>query len=296
MAGAGGDATGGQGGGELECLLSEKPCDGGCVRRDDPLFGCDADSCEPCLFDGAEATCSGGECAMRACLATNADCDGDVDNGCEAHLATSTEHCAACGQACNVANGTAVCQGSVCAVGQCDSGYRDCDGDPLNGCETNTDYDPDNCDTCDHECPGGDYAICTDGNCGTTACAPGTGDCDDNPSNGCETDTTSSSDHCGFCNNPCGFPNGVGACNSSVCALSSCTAPYDNCDGNDANGCETDLTQSGSHCGSCDFSCEGGACANGCLPGLQHLDIGQRPMQPAPEQPAAHRGLAFVHY
>jgi hypothetical protein len=46
-------------------------------------------------------------------------------------------------------------------------------------------------------------------------CAPGTADCDNNPSTGCETDVRVSTDHCGACGRKCG--------GTATCAASECT-------------------------------------------------------------------------
>ncbi len=45
----------------------------------------------------------------------------------------------------------------------CEDGFEDCDGDPLNGCETDVMNDPQNCVACGVPCPEG--YICVDGDC-----------------------------------------------------------------------------------------------------------------------------------
>jgi hypothetical protein len=55
---------------------------------------------------------------------------------------------------------------------------------------------------------------CNAGACGYDTCTPNYGDCDNDKTNGCETDVTSDNANCGKCNNPCG--NGQ-KCVSSVC-------------------------------------------------------------------------------
>jgi hypothetical protein len=56
--------------------------------------------------------------------------DGGVD------LLTDPGNCGSCGHVCTTANGTPACVGGSCATGSCNSGYGDCDGNPVNGCET----------------------------------------------------------------------------------------------------------------------------------------------------------------
>ena len=52
-------------------------------------------------------------------------------------------------------------------------------------------------------------------------------------------------------------------CRDGVCG---CYYPWGNCDSNMGNGCETDLSRSGEHCGSCtnrcrfDDYCDNGSC------------------------------------
>ncbi len=45
-----------------------------------------------------------------------------------------------------------------------------------------------------------------------------------------------------------------------VDAPAACTTATADCDGNAANGCETDITESGAHCGACGHDCLGGEC------------------------------------
>jgi hypothetical protein len=76
---------------------------------DDPESGCERDvrtlddcgRCDvPCALPNALASCATGLCALRDCAPGYDDCDGIVNNGCEAYLATSPTHCGACHRAC----------------------------------------------------------------------------------------------------------------------------------------------------------------------------------------------------
>lgn len=73
----------------------------------------------------------------------------------------------------------------------CQGVRADCDGDPANGCETNTASSVDHCGACGVACPaptGPDAAAtCTNGVCGAT-CTDGAVDCDGNLMNGCSCD------------------------------------------------------------------------------------------------------------
>jgi hypothetical protein len=80
-------------------------------------------------------------------------------------------------------------------------------------------------------------------------------------------DPSNSIDHCGGCGTKCTVTNGSPACTAGKCAIASCKTPWENCDGNAANGCETDTTASRDHCGGCGKPCNPkngtGTCALG---------------------------------
>jgi hypothetical protein len=75
------------------------------------------------------------------------------------------------------------------------------------------------------------------GQCGGWTCTAGHANCNTTWDDGCETSTKTTAD-CGGCGTPCT----VGAhanpdCSTGTCKAS-CVAPYQDCDGNAANGCE----------------------------------------------------------
>ncbi|APR81047.1 Hypothetical protein A7982_06394 [Minicystis rosea] len=54
-----------------------------------------------------------------------------------------------------------------------------------------------------------------------------------------------------------------------------CVGGFDDCDGDEDNGCETDLSSSASHCGACGSSCDNGTCSGGvctCAEGFVDCD------------------------
>jgi hypothetical protein len=115
-----------------------------------------------CSFPNAAATCAMGACAMGTCGAGFADCNMNPADGCEVTLATNTSHCGACGRACSFPNAAATCAGGMCALGTCNAGFANCDGDASNGCETNTNTSVDHCGACGSSCSTG---RCTAGVC-----------------------------------------------------------------------------------------------------------------------------------
>jgi hypothetical protein len=79
----------------------------------------------------------------------------------------------------------------------------------------------------------------------------------------------------------CAIPHATAACAASGCAIGACDPGYADCDQNPANGCETDLSQTG-HCGTCNAACPsaapdcapaagGFACSTGCGAGAPTL-------------------------
>jgi len=64
------------------------------------------------------------------------------------------------------------------------------------------------------------------------------------------------------CNPTCSNSHGTTSCSSSGTCRPSCSSGYDDCDGNTANGCETQLGTT-SNCGSCGDACSSGTCNGG---------------------------------
>ncbi len=97
------------------------------------------------------------------------------------------------------------------------------------------------------------------------ACPAGTGDCDLDPSNGCETSTLGDPDHCGACYARCTNPAGATTCVAGACSFA-CSSRWRDCDGQKPNGCETDVNADPAHCGQCGAGCQtwqtctGGSC------------------------------------
>jgi len=170
-----------------------------------------------CSYANAAAICSTGTCVLGACNSGFANCDSDPTNGCEANTGTSLAHCGGCGKTCAPANATGACTAGSCELLLCNSGYGNCNLAAADGCEINTQTDVRNCGTCGKVCPGTGApnmtASCTAGVCGS-ACVTGFGNCDSDPSNGCETDLRSNVNKCGTCSTVCPTGN---SCIDGVC-------------------------------------------------------------------------------
>ncbi|MEZ4314771.1 MAG: hypothetical protein R3F14_42695 [Polyangiaceae bacterium] len=261
------------------CPLGTKLCGGDCVGTNDPELGCASDNCAPCDLANADATCLAGACAIATCNGNFSNCDSAQDNGCEADVSADPAQCGACGNACVVPHAQAACQSGQCTVGTCDPGWEDCDGEVQNGCEANLDADPDNCGDCGTACPGSQS--CQAGKC-VLVCPDGTGDCDNNPANGCETNLDTDPDNCGFCGDACDLANASATCAAGACVIDTCNNGFDDCNANDADGCEANLQTSALTCGSCGNACpnaangtsvcNSGQCAVNCNAGFGNCD------------------------
>ncbi len=252
-----------------------------CAIRCDAGFGdCDAVTSTGCEVDtradashcgrcgnactapaNAVAACAAGACAFT-CNAGFADCDTSATTGCEVSTSSDRANCGACGRACAAGE---VCSAGVCRS-TCATGETNCAGSCANLATSLA-----HCGRCGNACPSPSNATpsCAAGLC-AFECAAGFGDCDSNPSNGCETNLRAASAHCGACGRACSLANATAACSGGVCAVASCAAGFGDCDGVASNGCETNLSGSLSHCGACGracslanatAACSGGGCA-----------------------------------
>jgi hypothetical protein len=119
------------------CDASNKACDGRCVSKLDPEYGCGNASCQPCVLPNATSVCDATEqCAVAACFENHEDCDTQASNGCEVNLDTDMAHCGACDAApCEVAGAHAACARGQCAIRKCQPGFKDCNRLDEDGCE-----------------------------------------------------------------------------------------------------------------------------------------------------------------
>jgi hypothetical protein len=208
-----------------------------------------------CAVTNGQPTCNGKVCAILSCSAPFADCDLQYGTGCETNTNSNVNHCGGCGQACNANNGTPGCVAGGCVIG-CFAGYGNCDGNPDNGCETNLKNDAQNCNACGAACnfPNA-IGMCVNSACVLGACLPGFGDCDNDPSNGCEANLKSATSNCGLCGNACKLPNAVNVCTNGSCSISACLDPYADCNGMLSDGCETNTATDIVNCAACGTVC-----------------------------------------
>ncbi|MFT5434708.1 MAG: hypothetical protein ACI9OJ_005422, partial [Myxococcota bacterium] len=142
--------------------------DGGCVPR------CELGSCPStlsCAPLGTRAVCVLPEAAP--------ECD-DGFSRCDEHCVhtmTSLEHCGSCGASCN---------DGLCHQGACTCPDDRPDHCPSQGCQS-IEADTAHCGACDTPCaPPNALGRCLDGTCHIAECQAGWGDCNTDPSDGCE--------------------------------------------------------------------------------------------------------------
>jgi hypothetical protein len=215
--------------GEAACTAPNRRCGDSCVDTNSSTLHCNG--CDmPCNFANATGRCVTSVCTVDMCNAGFGDCDGNGRNGCEAQLNTVT-NCGMCGRLCmgeRVASAT--CVSGACRL-TCAAGFADCDGDASNGCEVDINNSMQHCGACNRVCGAAANAVggtCSAGAC-QLMCREGFGNCDGDPTTGCEVDL-STNENCGACGNSCalGPPCMIGTrtCTRMV-RLNECRCPTD---------------------------------------------------------------------
>jgi hypothetical protein len=107
------------------CAADRKLCNGLCVSKADPAFGC-GDDCQPCSIPHAVAGCHAGACVIRTCDVARADCNLNMSDGCEVAIDSDPANCGGCARACT--------SGSACAKETCTTPSSSCNAASCAGC------------------------------------------------------------------------------------------------------------------------------------------------------------------
>jgi Stigma-specific protein, Stig1 len=260
------------------CSAGFADCNGsvsdGCEARLDTTTSCGACGVVCAAGPNQSAACVANACRYTCTLSGRGDCNGSTVDGCEADLNSNLTHCGACGNACPArANATTTCTAGSCGF-TCNAGFGDCDGNAANGCEQSL-TSPSHCGMCGRACSGG-TPMCSGGTC-VSGCTGGQVLC----SGTCVT-LASDVNNCSACGNACpARANATTTCSSSTCGFT-CNMGWGNCDGNAANGCETNLNTTVGHCGMCgnicasvfnaSATCTSGLCGFACNMGFDNCD------------------------
>jgi hypothetical protein len=202
--------------GDAQCTSPAVCCGNKCVDLQSSLTDC-GNCGNVCGAQNAAVRCLSGVCQLT-CGSGFADCNANPKDGCETELVKSVKNCGSCGKACTAANASNLCLQGQCQLMSCESGFGDCDAQLSTGCEVDLKSSVIHCGECGHKCEVTNGAAgCFKGLCTVASCSANFGDCDSNPQTGCETDLTSTDEHCGQCDTACGA--------GFRCRQSKCLAP-----------------------------------------------------------------------
>lgn len=147
-------------------------CDGndsnGCetdLRVDPKSCGQCGAACAP--RRNATVSCDGRKCRFE-CAGGFEDCDRQDENGCEASVARDAKNCGACGNVCAAPpHAVAVCRAESCGFECAADGFKDCNRNASDGCETNVQTAENSCGQCGKVCasPQGGRGACVGGAC-----------------------------------------------------------------------------------------------------------------------------------
>jgi len=291
------------------CSPGEICCDFSCVdpTSDDTNCG----GCDVVCAEGQACVDGRCTCGSQACSPTQTCCETDTQALLCVDLRKNAEHCGECGESCepteNCLGGRCLCSGAATQE-ICRAEETCCPG---TGC-TDLQSNPLHCGACGHACGPGEQCfggLCTCGDAQATAsssaCLPGEACCGspptcrpgDDPECSCGTVTCGSGQSCcevelndgsveQICVSIWRDPTHCGSCGASCgpgqrCAGSSCVCEpgLDDCNQDNADGCEVALNLDPQHCGACGAACPAGSVCNGqgecnlsCAPGWIECD------------------------
>ncbi len=212
-----------------------------CVDPDEDGFGLGL-GCLGADCDEESAQRNAG--ASEVCDGVDDDCDGAVDEGFD--LQSDTSNCGGCGVSCNLPYAEESCESGACAIAACEGDWRDCNGDPTDGCEVNV-WAADRCGTC--ALP----AVAPGTACGV--CAQGLWTCNADGGTDCVGDGgVETLNACGGCTefgNVLGAPCGPCGLDGLVCAGLERLTCSGSTLGSECGGCRTLDGAVGDPCGTC---------------------------------------------
>lgn len=199
--------------------------------------------------------CTEGLCRY-SCSPGFLDCPGGTpEDGCETRI--DADNCGSCGTDCPSGSFCVVSGASYECTTTCSAPNTLCGGTAC----VNTDNTPQYCGSCSNDCTelsNVSSAGCLSGACFIADCDTNRENCNGMVADGCETNTSNSSQHCGACGNNCAMKPQVATatCGGGVCNVTMCNGGYADCDITGANGCEINTRNNENHCGACGKVCD----------------------------------------
>lgn len=235
---------------EVDAQSSRNNC-GACGVRCGASERCELGACVGCGSCPANNQCVAGACVPcreGTTLCGNSCIDTQTDRG----------HCGGCGVVCSaLTNATVACVGGACTF-VCTTGFADCNGVRVDGCERSVANDRSNCGACGRACGAG------------MACAGMTCQCQNSSDLVCDGQCIrggGSPEHCGRCGNACSDREFCGLVNSPGGTVPGCISCGAEREGQVLRRCENrcvDLAGDNSNCGTCGNTCTGiRACFSG---------------------------------
>jgi hypothetical protein len=280
---AGQDATGGSGGQNDGGNAGAN--DGGtCHSNADcaatpatPVCDTGSGSCVECLPGGSDCAfgsyCDTTDHCVTGCN-SDADCNapsGDAGDAGSTHLTCdTTTHLCSCqnlgdcppGTICDTQSGT--CKPGCSDKQPCPTGQQCCD----NNC-SNVLVDDANCGSCGNACqPANGTGTCSNGSCTITGCSAGYADCNNDPTDGCESNQSQDPANCGSCGNTCALSHATAKCTGGTCGVASCDSGYTDCNADPTDGCEAQLDSDVNNCGACGSACSTNHSTPSCTKGV----------------------------
>jgi hypothetical protein len=258
------DGDGGQGN---ECEAgATKPADDGCntcTCDDEGNWGCTELACGVCT-DGAtrpagdgcnDCLCQGGEwlCTQRMCAAPCTVGD-KTDDGCTQCTCVGTADGPKWGCTLNVCN-------------ECTPGEMKIAEDGCNSCACGDDNMWSCTDLACPTCMDGDVKAAGDG-CNTCNCVDGAWQCTRSACECMAGEMRPAGDGC----NTCMCYDGVWGCTMALCNPPVCTDGMADCNGDPADGCETNIQTDVMNCGTCGNYCAMAGATSACVAGSCVLD------------------------
>ncbi len=119
-----------------------------------------------CSIANGTGSCSGSVCRVNSCNAPFRDCDMSSASGCESNVNGDPNNCGGCNNRCPARPNTSstICSGGTCGF-NCIGGRANCNGNVVDGCETDIVEDDNNCGRCGNKC--GFFDWCNNSRCCT---------------------------------------------------------------------------------------------------------------------------------